>query len=54
MKTPKFTDNHRYPHGYIPWEATNIKKTFARIKAERKQIEQEQKEKVSPLRVKLR
>ncbi|MFE8033818.1 hypothetical protein [Thiohalocapsa marina] len=31
MKQPRFTDTHRYPHGYRPAAATDIRKTFARI-----------------------
>ena len=32
MLRPRFTDTHRYPHGYV--HATNVAKTFARIRRE--------------------
>lgn len=31
MKQPKYTDSHKFPHGYVPAAATDISKTFARI-----------------------
>ncbi len=34
MKTPKFTDSHRFPNGYVPAASTDIARTFARIIAE--------------------
>lgn len=30
MKPPRFTDSDRYPHGYTPAVATDIRRTFAR------------------------
>lgn len=35
MKTPRYTDL-RYPNGYKPAAQTDIRKTFARIRAEQK------------------
>jgi hypothetical protein len=32
MLRPKFTDTHRYPHGYT--HITNVAKTFARVRRE--------------------
>jgi hypothetical protein len=29
---PKFTDEHKYPNGYTPSGATDIRKTFDRAK----------------------
>lgn len=31
MKTPKFTDQHRYPHGYVPANATDVTGTWKRF-----------------------
>lgn len=36
MKTPRYTDLHRYPHGYKPSNETNIKETFERVENEQK------------------
>lgn len=33
--TPRYTDKHKYPHGYRSACDTNIAKTFARIRQER-------------------
>ena len=35
MKPPRYTDAHRYPHGYRPAAATDIRETFSRIERER-------------------
>ena len=35
MKQPKYTDL-RYPNGYTPAAATDLEKTFRRIRAEQK------------------
>ena len=32
MKTPNYTDLHRYPNGYVRAEHTDVAKTFARIR----------------------
>ena len=32
MKNPRYTDT-RYPHGYRPAAQTDIRKTFARVRA---------------------
>ena len=31
--TPRYTDSWRYPHGYTPASATDIRRTFERIQA---------------------
>lgn len=36
MNAPRFTDAARYPHGYVPAAATNIRATFARVIAQQK------------------
>ena len=36
MKTPRYTDSHRDPHGYRTPAQTDIRKTFARVRAEQK------------------
>ena len=37
MKEPKFTDQHRYPHGYKPARETDIRETFARAQEQIRQ-----------------
>lgn len=37
MKPPKFTDRHRYPHGYKPANQTDIRETFLRVQEEQRQ-----------------
>lgn len=51
MKTPKYTDLTRYPHGYTPAAATNVAKTIAREYARLKAlIVSERAMKVSPIK----
>jgi len=38
---PKFTDEHKYPRGYVPSGSTDIAKTWA---AARKRLEQDKKQ----------
>ena len=38
MKTPKFTDASRYPHGYRKASETDIRKTFDRARKEIKEV----------------
>lgn len=38
MKAPRYTDAHRYPHGYKPAAATNIRETFARIERQQQRV----------------
>lgn len=38
MKKPNFTDTHRYPHGYVRSESTDIVKTWV---AARRKLEQD-------------
>ena len=51
---PKFTDQHKYPHGYRSAVNTNLQETFARIERERKAKEkanaEEAAQKVQPLK----
>lgn len=50
MKTPRFTDAAKYPHGYASSAATDIRRTFARVRAEQKRIAAEQEQKVSQIK----
>ena len=47
---PKFTDLTRYPNGYTPASKTDIRKTFARVRAEQSRIQAEAAVKVAPLK----
>jgi hypothetical protein len=39
---PKFTDGHKYPHGYTPSGSTDVRRTFERVRREqRAKAEQE-------------
>lgn len=46
---PKFTDSHRFPHGYSRSEATDIRKTFERVRREREANKREAAVKVAPI-----
>lgn len=50
MKTPRFTDTHKYPHGYRPAARTNIRATFLRVRAAMKENATEVAAKVEPIR----
>lgn len=50
MREPKYTDRHRYPHGYKPANQTNVKETFDRVENERKAAAKERLEKCIDLR----
>lgn len=50
MKTPRYTDAEKYPHGYTPHAATDIRRTFARVRAEQRKAQEEQAKKVTPLK----
>lgn len=41
MMKPKFTDEHKYPRGYVPSGSTDIAKTWA---AARRKLEQDRKQ----------
>ena len=41
MKTPRFTDSHKYPNGYRKAAATDIRATFRRYRAEQKALAEE-------------
>ena len=47
---PRFTDLHRYRFGYTPSGKTDIRKTFARIRAEQNRNLAEAEVKVAPLK----
>ena len=49
MRTPKYTDSHRYPFGYKRAAETNVSKTFARIKANQAKNAEEVQAKVKVL-----
>ena len=34
MKQPRYTDLHRYPHGYVKSGSTDVAATFRRVRAE--------------------
>ena len=34
LREPRYTDTHRYPRGYTPGLATDIRTTFERVRAQ--------------------
>ena len=52
MKTPRFTDAHKYPHGYRSSARTNIRATFIRARAALNKDAEERAQKVQPMRKK--
>lgn len=50
MKTPRYTDLHKYPNGYKKAAETDMEKTFRRILNERARNEAEQEAKVRELK----
>ena len=54
MKPPRFTDNHRFPHGYTPAAAIDITKTFARARQEIEATKAKQQEQHAILTIKPR
>jgi len=50
----KFTDEHRYPHGYRKAQDTDVRKTFARVREQQAKNEAEVKAKVTPMKAKAR
>ena len=50
MKTPRYTDQHRYPNGYRRSAETNVEATFKRIRAEQSKNAKEVQAKVAPMR----
>lgn len=50
MKTPRFTDLARYTHAYVPQVATDIRKTFARVRREQSEAATAQQAKVAPIK----
>lgn len=49
MKTPKYTDG-RYSHGYTLAAATDIKRTFNRVRLERERKQQKPHEVVTSIK----
>jgi hypothetical protein len=41
VKEPKYTDLHKYPHGYRTSNQTDIRETFARVIAEQRKTAEE-------------
>ena len=50
MKTPRYTDMHRFPHGYRKSTSTDIEITFRRVKQEQAKNVAERERKVQPLK----
>lgn len=46
---PRFTDEHKYPYGYVSASATDITKTLDRARKRLKQQAEEQRVKVTKL-----
>ena len=49
MRTPRYTDTHRYPNGYKKSAETNVQLTFRRVRAEQEKNLAEQAVKVKPI-----
>lgn len=47
---PRYTDQARYRNGYTPSGKTDIRKTFARARAEQQRNQEEAQAKVQPLK----
>lgn len=50
MKTPRYTDSHKYPHGYKKAAETNVEATFRREREKLKANAAEAALKVRPLK----
>ena len=50
MKTPRYTDTNRYPHGYRKSTNTDVEATFRRVKQEQAKNVAERELKVQPLK----
>jgi len=50
MKTPRYTDMDRYRHGYRTAAATEIARTFERVRREQREQAALERSKISPLR----
>jgi hypothetical protein len=50
MKTPKYSDLHKYPHGYKPANQTDVKATFARVIEQQRLAAKERLEKCIELK----
>ena len=50
MKTPRFTDTHKFPVPYKPAASTDITATFRRVKAQQAKDAAEREQKVSKIR----
>jgi hypothetical protein len=47
---PRYTDTHKYPHGYRPACDTNIGRTFERIVRERMADHAQTRQKIDPIK----
>lgn len=50
MRTPRYTDMHRYANGYRKSTNTDVAATFRRVRAEMQKDAEEVKVKVQPLK----
>lgn len=50
MRTPRYTDLHRYRVPYKPSNKTDVAATFRRVRAEHAAVDAEAKAKVAPLK----
>ena len=49
MKTPRYTDAHRWPHGYRKSDDTNIAETFQRVRQQQEAAAREAEKVVRPI-----
>jgi hypothetical protein len=47
---PRYTDKHRFPHGYTTSDKTDITRTWARIREQLEKDKQERAEKVRTIK----
>ena len=52
MKTPRYTDTARYPHGYVRAQHTDIRRTFSRARKAMAEAEEATKRVLVPLKQK--
>jgi hypothetical protein len=50
MKTPRYTDQHRYPRGYTPARETDIRRTFEQARLEQEEAARRTAAKVKPIK----
>lgn len=51
---PRFTDKHRYPHGYRKADQTDVRATFARVRERQAAAVDEAKAKVTVIQPRVR